>query len=110
MEQRHNQPCAGHITFELPAGRGHKTRSVQQEVRTQRQELDNRQGSKVAVTCLIASEADAPKGDAGRVTSGVDSGKPESARQNVNAAPGAAHDCPPSLEASWDARAMASLG
>lgn len=52
----------GHIAFELPAGRGRKARSVQQAVRVQRLELDDRQGGKVAVTCLIASEVDAPQG------------------------------------------------
>lgn len=52
----------GSIAFELPAGRGRKARSVQQEVRAQRLELDDRQGGKVTVTCLIASEVDAPQG------------------------------------------------
>lgn len=55
-------PVLGSIAFELPAGRGRKARSVQQEVRAQRLELDDRQGGKVAVTCLIASEVDAPQG------------------------------------------------
>lgn len=55
-------PVLGSIAFELPAGRGRKARSVQQEVRAQRLELDDRQGGKVALTCLIASEVDAPQG------------------------------------------------
>lgn len=55
-------PVLGSIAFELPAGRGRKARSVQQEVRAQRLELDDRQGGKVTVTCLIASEVDAPQG------------------------------------------------
>lgn len=55
-------PVLGSIAFELPAGRGRKARSVQQEVRAQRLELDDRQGGKVTVTCLIASEVDASQG------------------------------------------------
>ena len=55
-------PVLGSIAFELPAGRGRKARSVQQEVRAQRLELDDRQGGKLTVTCLIASEVDASQG------------------------------------------------
>ena len=52
----------GRIGFELPAGRGRKARMVKQELRAQRLRLDDRQGGHVEVTCLIASEVDAPAG------------------------------------------------
>ena len=52
----------GRIGFELPAGRGRKARAVKQELRTQRVRLTDRHGGHVEVTCLIASEVDAPPG------------------------------------------------
>ena len=52
----------GRIRFELPAGRGRKARTVEQELRAQRLRLDDRQGGHVEVTCLIASEVGAPAG------------------------------------------------
>ena len=52
----------GRIGFELPAGRGRKARTVEQELRAQRVRLGDRQGGHVEVTCLIASEIDAPVG------------------------------------------------
>ena len=52
----------GRIRFELPAGRGRKARTVEQELRAQRLRLDDRQGGHVEVTCLIASEVGAPVG------------------------------------------------
>ena len=52
----------GRIRFELPAGRGRKARTVEQELRAQRLRLDDRQGGHVEVTCLIASEVDTPAG------------------------------------------------
>ena len=55
-------PPLGRIGFELPAGRGRKARTVEQELRAQRLRLDDRQGGHVEVTCLIASEVAAPVG------------------------------------------------
>ena len=52
----------GRIRFEMPAGRGRKARAVEQEVRVQRVLLPDRQGSELEVTCLIASEVNAPAG------------------------------------------------
>mgnify|MGYP002661840878 FL=1 len=52
----------GHIRFEMPAGRGRKARAVEQEVRAQRVLLPDRQGGELEVTCLIASEVNAPAG------------------------------------------------
>ena len=51
-----------HIRFEMPAGRGRKARAVEQEVRAQRVVLPDRQGGQLEVTCLIASEVNAPTG------------------------------------------------
>ena len=52
----------GRIRFEMPAGRGRKARAVEQELRAQRVRLADRQGGHVEVTCLIASEVNAPAG------------------------------------------------
>ena len=52
----------GHIRFEMPAGRGRKAREVEQAVRVQSVRLDDRQGGQLEVTCLIASEVNAPAG------------------------------------------------
>lgn len=56
-------PVLGRIGFEMPAGRGRKARRVAQELRVQRVVLkahdDPRQH--VEVSCLIASEVDAPQ-------------------------------------------------
>ena len=52
----------GRIRFELPAGRGRQARAVEQELRVQRLQLDDRAGGHLEVTCLIASEIDAPAG------------------------------------------------
>ncbi len=52
----------GRIRFELPAGRGRKARAVEQELRAQRVRLADRAGGHIEVTCLIASEVDAPAG------------------------------------------------
>ena len=62
----HLTSSLGRIGFELPAGRGRKARAVKravkQELRTQRVRLTDRHGGHVEVTCLIASEVDAPPG------------------------------------------------
>ena len=52
----------GRIGFELRAGRGRKARAVEQELRAQPLRVSDRQGGYVEVTCLIASEVDAPPG------------------------------------------------
>ena len=55
-------PALGRLRFELPAGRGRKARTVEQELRAQRLRLDDRQGGHIEVTCLIASEVETPAG------------------------------------------------
>jgi IS4 transposase len=50
----------GRICFDMPPGRGRKARTVQQEVRAQRVQLNDRRGGQLEVTCLIATEVDAP--------------------------------------------------
>jgi hypothetical protein len=52
----------GHVVFELPAGRGRKARRVQQELRAQRVQLGDTDGAGLEVTCVIATEIDAPAG------------------------------------------------
>lgn len=52
----------GRICFDMPAGRGRKARTVQQEVRAQRVQFDDRRGGQLEVTCLIAAEVQAPAG------------------------------------------------
>ncbi|MDN5940194.1 MAG: IS4 family transposase [Salinisphaera sp.] len=52
----------GHVRFELPAGRGRKARQVEQALRVQRVAVPNKQGGQLDVTCLIASEVNAPAG------------------------------------------------
>ena len=55
-------PPLGRVGFELTAGRGRKARAVEQELRAQRIRLPDRQGGHVEVTCLIATEVNAPAG------------------------------------------------
>ncbi|MDD3355070.1 transposase DNA-binding-containing protein [Zoogloea sp.] len=52
----------GCVRFELPAGRGRKARSDEQALRTERIELAVRQSGTLEVTCLIATEINAPAG------------------------------------------------
>lgn len=52
----------GCVRFEMPAGRGRRARQIQQEVRVQRIELPDQRGGCIEVTCLIASEVNAPAG------------------------------------------------
>jgi hypothetical protein len=52
----------GRVRFEMPAGRGRQARRVEQEVRAQRVCLAHGQGDSLEVTCLIASEVNAPAG------------------------------------------------
>ena len=50
----------GRIRFELPAGRGRRARAVEQELRTQRVTLPDRQGGHLDAACLIASKINVP--------------------------------------------------
>jgi len=52
----------GRVCFEMPGGRGRPARKVEQEVRAQRVCLRHGQGESLEVTCLIASEINAPAG------------------------------------------------
>jgi hypothetical protein len=52
----------GHLRSELPAGRGRPVRRIEQELRTQHLEINNGPGGSIPVTCLIASEVNAPAG------------------------------------------------
>ena len=59
-----DSPVLGRIGFEMPAGRGRKARRVEQELRVQRVVLKAHDDPKqhVEVSCLIASESNAPQG------------------------------------------------
>ena len=52
----------GQVRFEIPAGRGRKARTVEQELRTQSVTLGDGKGAQLTVTCLIACEINAPEG------------------------------------------------
>jgi len=52
----------GRVRFEIPAGRGRKARTVEQELRAERVSLPDRQGGTLELTCLIATEIQAPAG------------------------------------------------
>lgn len=54
-------PLLGRIRFELPRGRGRKTRQVEQEIRLQYLSISDGVGGKLEVSCLIASEIHAPE-------------------------------------------------
>ena len=56
------QTPLGRIRFRLPAGRGRKSRLVQQDVRLQRISLKDKSKGHIEVTCVIATEVDAPQG------------------------------------------------
>jgi hypothetical protein len=53
-------PVLGCVRFELPAGRGRKARSVQQQVRIERVMLKDSAKVELEVTCVMAAEIDAP--------------------------------------------------
>jgi hypothetical protein len=57
-----NTQPIGRIRFQMPAGRGRKARMVEQELRVRRVEVPDRQGGRIEVTCLIASEVNVPVG------------------------------------------------
>lgn len=52
----------GCVRFEIPAGRGRKARHVELVLHTERIVLPDRQGGVLEVTCLMASETNAPDG------------------------------------------------
>jgi hypothetical protein len=52
----------GLVRFEMPAGRGRRARQVEQEVRVQCVALSDQKGGQLEVSCLIASEVNAPAG------------------------------------------------
>ena len=52
----------GHLRFELPAGRERVARRIEQELRARRVEIKDGRGGSITVTCLIASEVNAPAG------------------------------------------------
>jgi hypothetical protein len=53
----------GELRFVLPPTKQRKTRAVRQQVRAKRVALSDRRGGQLEVTCLIASEIDAPAGE-----------------------------------------------
>lgn len=56
------QTPIGRISFMLPAGRGRKSRMVEQDIRLQRLSLKDKAKGRIEVTCVIASEVNAPEG------------------------------------------------
>ena len=56
------QAPLGPIRFMLPAGRGRKSRSVEQEIRVQRVQLSDKAKGVIEVSCLVALEVNAPAG------------------------------------------------
>ena len=56
------QTPIGRIRFMLPAGRGRKSRMVEQDIRLKRLSLKDKGQGYIEVTCLIASEINAPEG------------------------------------------------
>jgi hypothetical protein len=52
----------GEVRFTLPARRGQKAREVRQQVWAKRVELSDGKRGRVAATCLVAREVDAPAG------------------------------------------------
>jgi hypothetical protein len=56
------QTPVGRIRFMLPAGRGRKSRMVEQDIRIQRLSLKDKSKGHIEVTCLTASEVNAPEG------------------------------------------------
>jgi hypothetical protein len=61
--------CIGQVVFEMPGGRGRKARTVKQEIRMQRLSLSDgkkkekeKEKGQIEVTCLVASEINAPAG------------------------------------------------
>jgi hypothetical protein len=61
-EQVMETAALGQLRFQLPAGRGRPARRIEQELRARRVEIGDGRGGSIAVTCLIASEVNAPAG------------------------------------------------
>ena len=61
-DQVMTQTPLGRIRFMLPAGRGRKSRTVEQDIRVQRISLKGDAKGSIEVSCVIASEVDAPPG------------------------------------------------
>jgi hypothetical protein len=55
-------PLLGQVRFALPAGRARKARTVLQEIRAQRMEIDDGAKGRLTVTCVLAQEVNAPAG------------------------------------------------
>jgi len=58
------QAPLGELHFVLPPTKTRKSRPVRQQVRAKRVRLSDRRGGQLEVTCLIATEIDAPAGEA----------------------------------------------
>ena len=56
------QTPIGRIRFMLAAGRGRKSRMVEQDIRLQRLSLKDKARGRIEVTCVIASEVNTPEG------------------------------------------------
>ena len=56
------QAPLGTIRFILPAGRGRKSRTVEQHIRCERVEISDKANGVIEVSCLVASEVNAPEG------------------------------------------------
>lgn len=56
------QTPIGRIRFMLPSGRGRKSRMVEQDIRVKRVSLKDKAKGSIEVTCVIASEVNAPEG------------------------------------------------
>ncbi len=56
------QAAVGELDFMMPSRHGQKARAVRQQVRMKRVVLDDRRGSPLEVTCVIAQEVDVPSG------------------------------------------------
>lgn len=61
-EQMEQATVLGHVSFQVPSGRGRKARLVEQEVRLQRVTLKDGGGGHIEVTCVVASEIHPPAG------------------------------------------------
>ncbi len=56
------QTSVGRIRFMLPAGRGRKSRTVEQDIRIERVPLSDRDKGVIELSCLVVSEGNAPAG------------------------------------------------
>ena len=56
------QTPLGRIRFMLSAGRGRKSRTVEQDIRVERVQLSDKAKGAIEVSCLVTSEVNAPAG------------------------------------------------